>query len=520
MTPASTARQRRLAYMAWIGICLIWGTTYLGIRISLETMPPALMGGLRWLAASALLLIYLVVRQEPLPPPSRWGSIALLGFLLLGLGNGGVVVAEQWVPSGLAAILVAGSPFWMAAIEAMLPDGERIRATTVLGLFIGFVGILVLVWPDLSFEGSSRGLLAGVIAIQIASIGWSLGSSYSRRQKRSENVLATTALQMLAGGIILTGIGTLRGEWASLHFTPRTAWTFAYMCTVGGIGGFVAYTYALRHLPVSFVSLYAYINPIIAVALGILLLNEPFDSRMAVAAALVLAGVAVVRWRSGDGERRPFAARLRRIAAVVLMLAIPAVAAAQDGDASPVRSTESNGRGAASFGKFVAGGAIGLLAHEGGHFLFDIVFDADPTIRRVEFHGIPFFAVTHRAGVSPRREFVISSAGFWVQHAGSEWLLTRRPGLRRERAPIAKGVLAFNVLASGAYAGAAFARTGPYERDTRGMAHGARLDERWIGALVLAPAVLDGWRYFDPEADWAAWISRGVKAAMVLLVFR
>lgn len=520
MTPASTPRQRRLAYIAWIAICLIWGTTYLGIRISLETMPPALMGGLRWLVAAALLLVYLAIRREPLPPPSRWGSIALLGFLLLGLGNGGVVVAEQWVPSGLTAILVAGSPFWMAAIEAVLPDGERIRATTIVGLLTGFAGILVLVWPDLSFDGTGGRLLAGVIAIQIASIGWSLGSSYSRRQKRSENVLATTALQMLAGGIILTGIGTLRGEWASLYFTPRTAWTFAYMCTIGGIGGFVAYTYALRHLPVSFVSLYAYINPVIAVALGILLLNEPFDSRMAIAAALVLAGVAIVRWRSADGVRRPFAARLRRLAAVLLMLAVPAVAAAQDLAASRERPPEEGGGRIASIGKFVAGGAIGLIAHEGGHFLFDVVFDADPTIKRVEFHGIPFFAIAHRADVSPRREFVISSAGFWVQHAGSEWLLTRRPGLRHERAPIAKGVLAFNVLASGAYAGAAFARTGPYERDTRGMAHGARMNERWIGALILTPAVLDGWRYFDPGADWAAWISRGVKAAMVLLVLR
>lgn len=304
MTP-STPRQRRFAYFAWVAICLIWGTTYLGIRVSLETMPPALMGGLRWLAASALLLVYLAVRREPLPPPSRWGSIALLGFLLLGLGNGGVVVAEQWVPSGLAAILVAGSPFWMAAIEAMLPDGERIRPITILGLLTGFAGILILVWPDLSLEGTGRGLLAGVIAIQIASLGWSLGSSYSRRQRRSENVLATTALQMLAGGIILTAIGTVRGEWAALHFTVRTGWTFAYMCTVGGIGGFVAYTYALRHLPVSFVSLYAYINPIIAVALGIVLLDEPFDSRMAIAAALVLAGVAIVRWRAAGRAVTP-----------------------------------------------------------------------------------------------------------------------------------------------------------------------------------------------------------------------
>ena len=290
-------RQRRLAYLAWVIVCIVWGTTYLGIRVSLETMPPMLMGGLRWLIAGALLAGYLLARGEPLPPPSRWGGILLLGFLMLGLGNGGVVVAEQWVPSGLAAVMIASNPFWMAAVEAVLPDGERLRANIVAGLVIGFSGIMVLVWPDLTVgETGRRGFLAGVIALQIASIGWSLGSSYSRRHARKDNVLGTTAYQMLAGGLIMTVTGSLLGEWPHLHFTTRTAIALAYLSTIGAVGGFVAYTYALRHLPVSFVSLYAYINPVIAVALGVLLLGESFDSRMAVAAALVFAGVAVVRW--------------------------------------------------------------------------------------------------------------------------------------------------------------------------------------------------------------------------------
>lgn len=173
-----------------------------------------------------------------------------------------------------------------------------------------------------------------------------------------------------------------------------------------------------------------------------------------------------------------------------------------------------------SFGWFMAGGLGGLVAHEGGHVLFNVAFDSDPVVRRVEFHGIPFFAITHRRTVSPRREFAIASAGFWVQHAGSEWILTRHPGLRQQRAPFAKGVLAFNVLASGAYAGAAFARTGPIERDTRGMAQSSGTDERWIGAMVLAPAVLDVWRYFDPDAAWAKWTSRAVKIGTALLILK
>ena len=292
-----TRRQRRLAYVSWITVCIVWGTTYLGIRVSLETMPPMLMGGFRWLSAGALLAAYVVLSGGRLPAPQRWGGIVLLGFLMLGLGNGGVVVAEQWVPSGLAAVIVASNPFWMSALEAALPDGERLALHTVAGLIIGFGGILVLVWPDLTWDDAGgRGFLAGVIALQVASIGWSLGSAYSRRHARTDNVLGTTACQMLAGGIIMTAAGTLRGEWSDLSFTGRTLSALVYLSTVGAIGGFVAYTYALRHLPVSFVSLYAYINPVIAVALGVLLLHESFDSRMAVAAALVFAGVAVVRW--------------------------------------------------------------------------------------------------------------------------------------------------------------------------------------------------------------------------------
>ena len=204
-------------------------------------------------------------------------------------------------------------------------------------------------------------------------------------------------------------------------------------------------------------------------------------------------------------------------AAVLLIGPCAAARAQEPPPAHP--DNAAAGRGSAAV-KFLIGGAAGLIAHEGGHLFFNAVFDADPHFRRVEFHGIPFFAIGHRADLTPRREFVISSAGFWVQHAGSELILWKRPGLRRERAPLLKGLLAFNVLASGAYAGAAFARTGPGERDTRGMAISTAIDERWIGAMVLAPALFDAWRYYDPDAAWAKWASRGTKLAMVLLVLR
>ena len=186
-------------------------------------------------------------------------------------------------------------------------------------------------------------------------------------------------------------------------------------------------------------------------------------------------------------------------------------------DASPATSEH---RTTSALAGFLAGAAVGLAAHESGHLLFDGLFRADPGIKRVSFHGLPFFAITHKNGLSPRREFVIDSAGFWVQEATNEFILSRRPNLRRERAPFVKGVVAFNVVTSVAYAGAAFARTGPVERDTRGMADALRWKEPYVGLLILIPAVLDAFRYYNPDAKWAAWGSRASKIGGVVLIAR
>jgi hypothetical protein len=170
--------------------------------------------------------------------------------------------------------------------------------------------------------------------------------------------------------------------------------------------------------------------------------------------------------------------------------------------------------------KFLAGGALGLAIHESGHLIFDAVFDVDPSVKGVTFGPFPFFAITHRSDVSPRREFAISSAGFWMQELSSEWLLTRHPDLRETSAPVAKGLLAFNVLNSVGYSIVAFARAGPYERDTRGMADSIGVDERTIGAVILAPAVFDAIRYFKPDARWAKWASRAAKVGSVMLIVK
>jgi hypothetical protein len=170
-------------------------------------------------------------------------------------------------------------------------------------------------------------------------------------------------------------------------------------------------------------------------------------------------------------------------------------------------------------GLFLGGAATAFVAHEGGHLFFDAVFGAGADLKKVNAGPFPFFAITHHP-VSPTQEFVISSAGFWVQHTTDELILTRRPLLRDEHAPLLKGMLAFNVLTSMGYAGVAFLGRGPDERDTRGMAVSARMAEPWIGTTILAPAVIDLVRYYRPDTPWLKWASRATKIGGALLVIR
>ena len=307
-------KQRQTAYLAWIAVCVLWGTTYLGIRIALETIPPALLGGLRYTAAGILLAAILAMRGERPLPRSQWGGLALIGLLTICIGNGGVIWAEQWVPSGIAAVTVATVPFWMIAVEAFTADGDPLTARLVVGLLVGFGGILLLVWPDItSASGAAHQFLAGIVSLQVACVGWALGSALSRRHARQENVLSAAALQMFFGGLMMLAAATVRGEWAHLAFNARTVSAEIYLTIAGSIVGYSAYTYALRHLPTATVSLYAYANPVIAIVLGALVANEPFGPRVIIASLMVLTGSALVQWR--DKKKAAEAARGRHAAA-------------------------------------------------------------------------------------------------------------------------------------------------------------------------------------------------------------
>ena len=186
---------------------------------------------------------------------------------------------------------------------------------------------------------------------------------------------------------------------------------------------------------------------------------------------------------------------------------------------SVVLPSTTSGQTLKAAAKLIGGAAVGLGLHESAHVVADVASGVAPGLKKVTFGPLPFFAITHDA-VSPAREFVISSAGFWMQHAANEYLFATHPRLLDEHAPVLKGILAFNILSSVAYSGAAFARTGPDERDTRGMALSARVDEPVIGAVILVPAILDTARYFGKDSRWIVWGSRAVKIGGALLVVK
>jgi len=288
------------AWSAWVTVCVIWGTTYLAIKVALETIPPFLLGGLRYVTAGLLLAVILRARGHRLPDVSAWPTLLVVGFFMLTLGNGGVVLAELSLPSGLTAVLIGTTPFWMLGVDALYSRGRTVHLRQWIGLLMGFAGIVILVWPEITAGGTAgRDFGWGVIAVQTACAGWAVGSAYTRRHVLPADILGTAALQMIFGGGLMLVVGTVLGEWSALAFTSKTTVTFLYLTLAGSLVAFAAYSYALKHLDVAIVSLYTYVNPVIAVVLGTLLLGEPFHARMVAAAAVILAGMAIV----GRGQR-------------------------------------------------------------------------------------------------------------------------------------------------------------------------------------------------------------------------
>lgn len=290
------SREKFAAYAAWAAVCFFWGTTYLAIRVGLETLTPMLFGGLRFLVAGAVLFLVMSwQRNVRLPSGREWFDLSLVGLLLLGVGNGLVVWAEQWVPSGTAALLVATGPFWVAGLEAARKGGERVTRWSLVGMLVGFGGLAMLVGPSLFDAAAGGAFLLGALALQVACFSWSAGSVYAKHRPVGVHPLMGAAVQMLVAGAALTLVGSVGGEWGRIGFSARSLGALAYLVVFGSIVAYGSFTYAMQKLPLSVVSTYAYINPVIAVLLGWLLLSEPLGWRVWLATAVILGGVALVK---------------------------------------------------------------------------------------------------------------------------------------------------------------------------------------------------------------------------------
>ncbi len=299
--------EKAAAYGAFAIVCVVWGTTYLFIRIALETIPPVLLTGTRFTAAGLIMLLIAKLRGQSIPSDFRTlANLALVGFLMVGVGNFSVVWAEQWVPSGLAALLVATAPFWMAIIEAFRKGGERLDLRGGIGMLIGFLGVAMLVTPKGGMTAKwSVPFLLGALAIQVGGACWQYGSAHGKYKLKHVPLLSSAALQMLFGGLILMIAGLGLGEASRFVVTPRTLGALVYLTIFGSIVAYSAYVFALAHMRTTHTSLYAYVNPVVAVFLGWLILSEPLTWVSVVAMFIILAGVALVQ--TGEWRRKPVA---------------------------------------------------------------------------------------------------------------------------------------------------------------------------------------------------------------------
>lgn len=282
------------AYFAWIAVCIIWGTTYLAIRIGVEDIPPMLFAGLRWVIAGSILIFILRVTGKALPKKENLVHIAAMGIPMLGLGNGLVVVGEQWISSGLAALLITTVPFWIVGMESVLPAGPKLNSRIIFGLIIRTLGISLIFgsdWDDL-FKTE---YLIGVLSIFGAVVAWSFGSVYSKYKKVGVHPLMSASVQMLMAGTLQIILGLILGEHNSILYTEEGLLSLGYLIIFGSILGYGSYIYAIEHLPLSLVSTYAYINPIIAVVLGWLILDEKLNLLIVGGAAVIIAGVLLVK---------------------------------------------------------------------------------------------------------------------------------------------------------------------------------------------------------------------------------
>ncbi|MGH2808921.1 MAG: EamA family transporter [Actinomycetota bacterium] len=304
MTPQATRHADAPTWLVWTSlwiVYIVWGSTYLAIRIVVETMPPMLAGAARFVVAGAILYLFLMLKRGARAMKVSGREIAASAFvggaLLMG-GNGLVMIAEQGVPSGLAALLIATVPLWVVLMRRV--TGDKVSRGTLGGVGVGFVGVALLVLPGEASTGADTG---GVILLLIASLSWAIGSFLSPKLPLPKDPFTSTAVQMLCGGLILLLVGLILGEASQVRFeefSAASAVALLYLIVIGSWLAFTAYVWALQNAPISKVATYAYVNPVIALFLGWLILSEKISLPMLAGAAVIVASVAgIVRRESG-----------------------------------------------------------------------------------------------------------------------------------------------------------------------------------------------------------------------------
>jgi drug/metabolite transporter (DMT)-like permease len=300
------------AYLALSSVCLFWGTTYLGIRIAVESLPPATLMCARYLFSGGVMLILSRIAGARLPRGAELWLTAAYGVMIIGVGTGVLSYVEQWAPSGLSALFVTTSPFWLAAAEAALPGGAPLHAPTIGALLVGAAGVAILVTGGETSAigpGAIRpggpGVWGCFLLLQTGGLFWALGSILQRRQTTPTHPFVSAAVQQLAAGVVYTAPALFLNAHNAFavrffharaaHWTARSAAATLYLAVFGGIVGYSSYVFAMNRLPVAVASLYTYINPLVAVALGWWFYREAFSAREAAAMAVIFAGVWLVK---------------------------------------------------------------------------------------------------------------------------------------------------------------------------------------------------------------------------------
>ncbi len=283
--------------LAFAAVYIIWGSTYLGIKYAIQTMPPLLMSGVRYFIAGLIVFVIAMSTGAPFPQKIHWRNTLIIGALLVLMGNGGVAWAESLIPSGIASLIVCSVPIWFALFGWLFFKRGKPGTLTIIGIVLGFIGMIILVGPKNIFHIGQGINLVGVLIIVIGSIGWSIGSLYVSKAKLPANHLTTIGMQMLCGGFLLTIAGLVKGEYSQVLFdaiSTKSLLAMGYLIIFGSIVAFSAYSWLLRVSTPSLVSTYAYVNPVIAVFLGWLFLNETIDKYTVIGSVFIILALVLI----------------------------------------------------------------------------------------------------------------------------------------------------------------------------------------------------------------------------------